>query len=265
MTDAPEKPPMPETLRPFIDTARARHMKRPPNPGVVVEGSESAGLSFAANHRDREAWEVQIADSFGTRSGSVCETFLDQLAELCIDYRGNTWRPNEQELNAALNIVSGVRPRNEVQAALAAQMVAVHMMTMKLFARALQNPYGDPRTAAVAGKLARTYSMQCETMAKLQGRTGKQKITVKYERHDHRHEHKHLHTETGGEGSSFGGRAQEPIVCAGDVSLIEHEPLTALRSPDPAGDALPVPGDDGAGAVSPPRRRARVRRAKGGA
>ena len=257
------KPPMPEALRPFIDRARARHMKRPPNPGVAVEGSESFGWTLGPNHRDRDAWEVQIADAFGTRSASACQVFLDQLSGLCIGSYGGHWEPNEQELNAALNMVSGIRPRNEVEAALAVQMVAAHMMMMKLSAQALRNPYGDPRTAALAGKLARTYAMQCETLAKLKGRAGKQKITVKYERHDHRHEHKHLHAETGGEGPIFGGRPQEPSARVGRVSPIEHEPGAALRSPDPARDALPMPGDERAGAVSPSRRRERVRRAEG--
>ena len=263
MTDAPEKPPLPEAFRPFIDKARARHMKRPPNPGVMVEQANGDNWKFGPVYRDREAWEVQLFDAFGTRSGSACQAFLNQLAALCMgdpNYGPIGWAPNEAELNAALNMVSGIRPRNEAEAALAVQMVAVHMMTMKLSAQVIRNPYADPSTVAVMGRLARTYAMQCETLAKLRGRTGKQKITVKYERHNHRHEHKHLHAETGGEGPNFGGRPHEPSERVGRVAVIEHERGAALHVPDTARDALPMPGDDGAGAVSPTRRRARVPR-----
>ncbi len=265
-----EKPAMPELLRPFIDKARERHKRRPPGPGVQVEASERGGWTFAAPHRELEPWEVQICDAFGTRSESTYMTFLAQLAELCSqDSDGPLgWRPNEAELNTALNIINGARPRNEIEAALAVQMVAVHFMMMKLSARALRNIYGDSRTMAVAGKLARTYAMQVETMAKLKGRTGRQKITVKYERHDHRHEHKHLHTDTQGGGSDFGGQAPPSADLGrgrkrpGDA-VIEHEQCPALPGPDPARDALPGCGDARTEPMQTPRRGQGLRRPQG--
>ena len=213
-----------------------------------------------------EAWHVQLIDAFGTRSTSTFWTFIDQLAGLCFgepDYGPKGWCPDEAELNAAINMVSGTRPRNEMEAALAAQMVAVHLMTMKLSAKALRNTYDEPKTAAAAGKLARTFAMQCETMAKLKGRAGKQRITVKYERHNHHHDHKHIHAEIDGGVSENFGRPHEPTRSAGGVPTIEHEPGPALSGPDATRDALPMPCDKGASAVSNPRRRERVRRPQG--
>jgi hypothetical protein len=266
-----EKPPMDENLRPFIDRARQRHLRRTPNPGVLLEQAEGQNWKYGPHHRDMEAWQVQIFDAFGTRSASACRVFLDQLAELCMgdpDYGPNGWCPNEIQLNAALNIVSGVRPRNEVEAALAAQMVAVHFMTMTLSARVMRNPHGDPRTAAAAGKLARTYAMQCETMARLKGRAGKQKITVKYERHNHHHEHKHIHAEIGGGVPGFGDQPREPSECrsgrklSDEVPAIENEGGPALPGPNAARDAMPMPSDQGPEAVPHPRRRSGVGRAQ---
>ncbi len=142
-------------------------------------------------------------------------------------------------------------------------MVAVHLMMMALSARTLRNTYGDPRTAAAAGKLARTYAMQCETMARLKGRAGKQRITVKYERHNHNHQHQHVHAEIGGGVSGIMGRPLGPYSDAHGGAALATEVRASLPGPDPERDALPMPGEAGADAVSNPRRRGRVRRAEG--
>ncbi|MEP6968410.1 MAG: hypothetical protein ABI906_10045, partial [Pseudomonadota bacterium] len=117
---------MPETIRPFVDKARERHQRRSPQPGVKVGTAKTGGWFLDAPHRELEAWEVQIAEAFGTRSESACRVFLDQLAQLCSPASADLmapWSPNERELNAALAVVSGSKPKNEMQAAQAAQMV----------------------------------------------------------------------------------------------------------------------------------------------
>lgn len=138
---------------------------------------------------------------------------------------GNRY-PSELELNAALNIVSGVRPRNEVEAALAAQMVAIHFMMMKLAGSSLTNGWIDPRNAAITGKLARTYAMQLDILGRLRGRVGKQTIRVRYERHEHRHVH------VGEGGLENGTQAQAPT-CRADRNSARKPPrLPAMRSED---------------------------------
>jgi hypothetical protein len=223
----PSKPPLPKFLRPFIDQARQRNRRRPPNPGVVIK-RDPEGYGFESLHRDEEAWMVQIADAFGTRSESTVRVFLGHLADLCTlarDENGNRY-PSELELNAALNIVSGVRPRNEVEAALAAQMVAVHFMTMRLAGSALSNGWIDPRTAAITGKLARTYAMQLDSLGRLRGRVGKQTIKVRYERHEHRHVH------VGEGGAERGTQALAPTCRTDRNSAREPRQIAALRSED---------------------------------
>lgn len=51
-----------------------------------------------------------------------------------------------------VSMVNGVRPRNEIEAAFAAQMVAVHLLTMRCAHHALRNEdWLDPlKTVAVA-------------------------------------------------------------------------------------------------------------------
>jgi len=228
------KPPLPADMRPFIDQARERHLQRPPSPGIALEPGPE-GYRPESPHSDYDAWTIQICDSFGTRSYSTFCIFLDQLVELCPTFRNENGdqAPSELHLNAALNIVSGVRPRNEMEAALAAQMVAVHFMTMKVASAALGHGWTDARNAAIAGKLARTFAQQMDTLARQRGRVGKQTIKVKYERHDHRHVH------VGEGGIEKGTQARTPTLATDRVPSIEHAPGAAVQSQDPARDRVP--------------------------
>ena len=196
-------------------------------------------------HSDNELWWLQLADAFGTRSSAVIATFMDQLEALCgrdyWDEEARQWRLDENQFSAALAIVNSVKPRNEMEAALAAQMVAVHLLTMKVTARAIKYDY-DTRTAATAGKLARTFTLQLETLQKLRGRerTTRQSITVRKELHQHVHYHR-------GEGESE-GQPHEPR-----ATTIDQR--TSLPSPDKSGDVVPMPSREGKAKVQAPRRR----------
>lgn len=77
-----------------------------------------------------------------------------------------------------------------MEAALAAQMVSVHLMQMKCAARAIRFEH-DTQTAAVAAKLARTFVMQTQALQALRGRskTVRQSIKVTKELHQHVHYH----------------------------------------------------------------------------
>ncbi|MEO8926404.1 MAG: hypothetical protein ABI306_04500 [Caulobacteraceae bacterium] len=216
-------------------------MKRHPSAEVVsdcVDGHQT----IAPAHADREAWEIQLYDAFGTRSAKVIGLFLDQLSHLCREDAPNgPWRPNEAELNAMIGMVNGVRPRNEIEAALAAQMVAVHLLTMRSAHHALRHEdWLDPIKAAVVAKLARTFAQQCDTLNRLKGRVGKQTIRVRYERHDH----KHVHVGEGGPGIGVQAFASIPASPGriGGATGGEHEPLPALPGPHANGSAVPGSG-----------------------
>lgn len=188
------KPPAPEQLKAGRSAALARASKRPLSPGVMLEPAGVDGYVYTSPHADLELWDLQLADALGTRSQSVMQTFVRQLKGLVSetwDDAANRWKPNETELNAALAFVSSLRPRNEAEAALAAQMVAVHWMQMKMTKQALK--YGDINgtDAGIAGKLARTYVMQIEALAKLRGKGSKSSQTIKVSRENHIHYHDH--------------------------------------------------------------------------
>lgn len=222
-------PPSPE-LHEWARGAEVRALTRPHPPGIILEPAGYDIEHWTSPHDDPDLWGLQLADAFGTRSRSVISTFLAQLAGLCgeshWDDKAKQWRLDENEYSAALAIVNAAKPRNEMEAALAAQMVAIHLLTMKVAARAIKYEY-DTKTAAVTGKLARTFAMQLETLQRLRGKqkTTRQSIRVKKELHQHVHYHRG-DSETDGQPQATRAR--------------KSEELPALPSPDEGGDVVPL-------------------------
>lgn len=186
--------PAPE-LRRWEKAAKKRASARPYPPNIMLEPAGFDEEVWTAPHSDPDLWMLQLADAFGTRSSAVISTFLRQLEALCEprhwDDVSHQWRLEETEFSAALAIVNSVKPRNEIEACLAAQMVAVHTMQIKTSARAIKFE-SDTRTAVAAGKLARTFTQQIETLQALRGkrRTIRQSIKVSKELHQHVHYHR---------------------------------------------------------------------------
>lgn len=202
------KPSMPSHTRQKAEAAIERHKQRQATPGVEVAGGWrdwSYGNPYRESDADR--WAALVFDAFGTASQSAARVFLDQLANLVAnDYdKGATdWRPNLDELNAAIAIVASAKPENELQAAIAAQMVALHFTSMGLARRLSDQAAPDERTAATLARVAKAYADLATRLAKLQGKlapqTFNQNVNVFY--YDNRQQ-----LSMGGLGD-FGGRAQ---------------------------------------------------------
>lgn len=226
------KPEPPSHLAAGKAAAESRANKRPLSPGIMLEPVGEQGYAYTAPHSDLELWDLQLADALGTRSLSVMRTFVRQLKGLVAetwDDAADRWKPNETQLNAALAFVAGIKPRNEAEAALAAQMVAVHWMQMKMSRQALRYGSINSTDAGVAGKLARTYVMQLDALAKLRGkRTSRQSIKVSKELHQHVHYHHHRGDD----------ETQQQPHEAPDAG--QPEELRALPGPDPVGRVVPI-------------------------
>lgn len=256
------KPAMPANLEPAASAAVTRHARRSVGPGVAVAVEPNGGAAYvlASPHRDTAAWEAMVCDALGTRSASTAQTFLYQLTDLCTpdwhpteDGQGE-WRPDERQLNMILHMVAGIRPKNEMEAALAAQMVAVHMMQMRVSARALSGGCSIPEDTAIAGKLARTFVMQIDSLSRLKGRrsSSKQTITVRQEKHVHNHQHVHLEGEGAGnrDQSHDGGGGSR--VRAGATG--QPEGRASLPSSKQGGEVVPLRRGSGKEGVPVPRR-----------
>lgn len=178
--------------------ATARAKRRPLSPGVMLEPGKH-GWRTESPHNDPNLWELQLADAFGTRSHSVMRVFMRDLRRLCSqdwDEDLDRWKANETELNAALAMVADIQPQNTAEAALAAQMVAIHWMQMRLTQQALNN--GGmimEKDAALASKLARTYTMQLDALQGMRGGKKPSRQSIRVKRESHHHQHIHIHRE----------------------------------------------------------------------
>lgn len=214
--------------------ARSRAEARAPSPGIMLEDQgQDKGWLLTSPHSDLDLWYLQLADAFGTRSQSVIGQFIEDLRSLvpeAWDEGSQKWKPDETALNAALAMVADIRPANSMEAAHAAQMVAVHRMQMQLTKSAM-NGGGAPmeKEMAIAARLARTFSKQWETLAKMRGQVKpiEQNITVTKEIHSHAHYHDHRGgAEKGGQPDATKRAVQSPAI-------------PSLPSADEAGQVVP--------------------------
>ena len=121
--------------------------------------------------------------------GSSSDTFNKVLAAQVVE---TLWLAHADDegrtrlFDAALDALAGIKPTDEIEGMLAAQMVAAHNATMECFRRAMlpqQSAEGRKENLAQANKLSRTYVSLTEGLNRHRGK-GQQKVTV---------EHVHVH------------------------------------------------------------------------
>ena len=264
---AKRSPPNP-VERAEIEKARRRTKARTPRIAMHIEDRPTGGRVFYSHHSDDEGHEYRLTDSFGTRSLQFVYAMLNGLgyatADHLLDYDSSPGRPNQAAMNAALAVISGVQPQDEIEAMLAAHMALTNIALLDLFGRtrgviANHRYEGDGiKRLDVLGNLTnkfmRTYTMQVEALARKR-RKGDQKITVK-----------HVHVHAGGQAivgnvRHRGGRGtakneQRAYERAQEKPTRAISDSPAVRSADQKREALPVTSDK-KGALSIARRRKR--------
>lgn len=251
------KPNPPDNLAAGKEDARAFADSLPTMPGLVLEERDDA-LEIQSPHNDKTLWELQLVQAFGTRSRALLNVFLMQLGRLCPkdwDEDRREWRTDETQWNALLALVADWRPENSAQAALAAQMAATHLMTMKLSEQALNRGHMVmPLDAALASKLTRTFAIQCETMLALKGQSRTTKQSIHITKETHQHVHQHIHEGGGGENGDRPHQARTATAseCPALPSQVQID-----RQP------LPSPRGEGQEGLSQARRGETFRRSEG--
>ena len=189
--------PTPEE-RAAIKALIARQRENPPAPRMKV--SDKAGVArISPDHMEPALGNALLMEAIGTTDLDFLCGLLEQLANAGSQGR----KVDERRLNFMLSVVRGVKPKDEVEAMLAAQMAAVHMATMT-FARRLAHVDNIPQQDSAErafNKLARTFTVQVEALKRY--RTGgEQKVTVE-----------HVHVHHGGQAIvgnvSHGGRGSK--------------------------------------------------------
>jgi hypothetical protein len=249
-----------------IEKARKRTKARAPRLAVHIENREPGKRALYPDHSDEEGHRYRLADAFGTRSLHFVHAMLNGIGKATEDHSENhgfcPGSPDQDAFNAALAIIDGVRPKDEIEAMLAAHMAVTNIALLELVARTrgaiAGHPYqgGGIKRLDVLGNLTtkfmRTFTMQVEALAKKR-RKGGQKVTVK-----------HVHVHAGGQAvvGNISHRSGRGVIKNGQQARERTAPTPALsespsvRCADQEREALPGAGNQER-ALSIARRRER--------
>jgi len=184
---------------------------------------------------------IEIRHQGHEMGGSQWKEFNHVLIRQVI---GSLWtahadKQGEVELfDAAAAALAGIKPKDEVEGMLAAQMVAAHSATMECHRRAMnreQTFEGRRENLNQANKLSRTYTMQMDALSRHRGK-GQQKVTVE-----------HVHVHAGGQavvgavdarGGVANGNQRQP-----HAKALTDAPVAPLWSENPEREPVPLAGD----------------------
>ena len=166
--------------RELAQSMRARLRAKVPAPHFKVEHKASNRLFINPEHADRFTGIAAYLNAFGTADYDFADWLLNHLIN------GGTQathsNPLEQrELNGAAAAMAGIAPRNEMEAMLAAQMVAVHAAAIVALRRlkGAEMITQLDSNGNLAVKLLRTFTTQLETLQRLRGK-GQQTVRVEH-------------------------------------------------------------------------------------
>jgi len=118
-----------------------------------------------------------LMEALGTTDVDFVNGLIEQLAST----GSHGGQVDEHGLNFMLSVVKGIKPKDPLEAMLAAQMTAIHMATLTLARQLAQTETIQHQDSAerALNKLARTYVAQMEALKRY--RTGgEQKVTVQH-------------------------------------------------------------------------------------
>jgi hypothetical protein len=261
----PKRQPPNEIERAQIEKARKRTKARTPRIAMHIEERPTGERALYPHHSDREGHQYRLADAFGTRSLHFVHSMLNSLGRATEDHSQTLGltpgSPDQDAFNAALAVIDGVRPKDEIEAMLAAHMAVTNIALLELVARTRDAIAGHPcqgdgiRRLDVLGSLTnrfmRTYTMQVEALARKRRKGGEQKRDGQacprpLRRTGCRGRCEPWRHKRGGRKNGKQPYGSEPAAPA-----IPERP--SMRSADQERQALPVPSDQ-EGALSPARR-----------
>ena len=203
----------------------------------VVKTADKTNIS--ADHPSWLIGQALLTEALGTSDLDFYNGLVRQLAN-AVSASG---RLDERDLNFMLAVIKGVKPKDQVDAMLGAQMAATHMAILK-FAQRLDQAETTQQVDSITrafNQLARTFTAQMEALKRY--RTGgEQKVTVQ-----------HVSVSEGGQAivGNVTQTAREPVPESAAPPALTHskEPPMPIIS-EPERGAVPVER----GRKAPPRR-----------
>ena len=159
--------------RAALEAVRARR-KETPRVTASVKG-EVAKLLL--DHPDQYYGTFLLMEALGTSEPDFYAGIVPQLARAAT--LGE--KVDEVALNFIIAVVKGIEPKDQLETMLAAQMGAIHMLSMD-FARRLANAANIPQRDSAErtlNKLVRSFAAQVETLKRYRSK-GEQKVVVEH-------------------------------------------------------------------------------------
>lgn len=213
--------------------AKAAHANRPVRVEVQERARPEGGAyAIGPKHVDEKGHTYALVGSFATTSESFTTAGLLGLANISVV----NGKVDTDSVNAKLALLGAIDPQNELEAALALQMVATHDLSMDLLRRTKTANTRDAMLdfGNLATKLSRTFTAQLKALA--DHRRGGEQVV------------RHIHVYQGGQA------VVAETVNVGDLGNEKlghhsHALGPALLGENPQGYALPVASYPGPEAV----------------
>lgn len=192
-----------------------------------------------------ETTTVRTKSALRDIGGSESDAFNNLVANQALQslwLKHSDQETKQRQYEAILAALANIKPKDELEGMMAAQLIACHNASMECYRRAMlgeQSFEGRRENLSQANKLSRTYATLLEALNRHRGK-GQQKVTV---------EHVHVHA---------GGQAVVGIVTppgqpgGGDASRFEdqphakqisHAPQPAMQSANKGREPLPIAGN----------------------
>lgn len=171
--------PTPEEREALIETARRRQSH--PLPKLTSAQTAPHVVTVEVAHPDPDAATAVMMKALGPTRPEGLSRMLTQLSNVSSE----TLRPGDtgydDAYNATLQAVAAIAPRDGIESMLAAQMVAVHNMTLAQAGHAMTavDPVKKDMAEKAVNRLSRTFTAQVEALKRYRS-TGEQKVTVQH-------------------------------------------------------------------------------------
>lgn len=135
-----------------------RRKGRPPAPRIASLRQDGTTAVLYFEHADPKAAEIVLMDALGVSEPAFADALLRQIS----DVARNGANLDPAKVNAMIAGIAAMRPRDEAEAMLTAQMIATHELAM-IFTRRLalaENILQQDSAANGLTKLTRTYAAQ---------------------------------------------------------------------------------------------------------
>jgi hypothetical protein len=236
---------------------RKKARRRAPRFTVEQEGTQ-VRIAPAGVHADAAA--ARVMNAFGATSTDLAERLMMQI--ITATHLQSSGTPVSAEtLNAALAAVTGIAPRDEAEAMLAAQMVSVHWLAMTMLQRAaLDQPSFEIYDSIVnrATKLLRTYTAQLDALKRYRS-AGEQRVVVQHQHVNVTADQAAVQVNGGGYPAPEGRGAVSETEERAHAQAVDHASAHAsvgpMPCPDPARDTVSAAGCGRPQAVPNARRR----------